>query len=179
MIHHIWTIGHSTRSAQEFANLLAENEISVLADVRSLPGSRKFPHFNQEMLELWVPADYIHLPGLGGRRKGSSPTEANAGWTHSSFRNYADYSLTKDFLLGLEYLEELAAYRRTAFMCSEAVPWRCHRNLISNALAYRAWNVKHIMAPGKILDHEFGRWGPTPVGNGMFVEYPAEQGVLL
>src|SRR5205085_11447350 len=132
----IWTIGHSTRSFQEFCDILNSFHIDLIADVRSFPGSRKFPHFNKETLEHSLPEQnikYIHIKNLGGRRK-SNPGSVNTGWRSSAFRAYADYMATEEFKKGINELIGFALHLRTAYMCSEAVWWRCHRSLISDYL---------------------------------------------
>jgi len=153
----IWTIGHSTREFEEFVRLLKENDIELLADVRSFPGSRKFPQFNKESLEVTLPEngiEYIHLKQLGGRRK-VKPDSKNTVWRHEAFRGYADYMETDDFRTGMEDLIELAEEKRTAIMCSEAVWWRCHRSMISDYLKTAGVTVLHIMGEGKVVEHPF------------------------
>lgn len=146
-------------------------------DVRSYPGSRRYPQFNAETLGLElanVGIDYQHVTDLGGRRgKQNLGWPANDGWTHPSFRNYADYTLTEDYQTGLNLLIELAEQKAVAFCCSESVPWRCHRQAISNSLVAHNWEVRHIMGPGKLIVHELGKWGPTPVVECGQVIYPA------
>ena len=132
----IWTIGHSTRSFDEFAEMLHSFNIELVADVRNYPGSRKFPHFNKEALELSLPANnirYEHFKKLGGRRK-ADPDSKNTGWRHAAFRGYADYMETDAFKEDIKKLMEQAIQLRTAYMCSEAVWWSCHRSLISDYL---------------------------------------------
>src|SRR3569623_12590 len=143
----IWTIGHSTREFEEFVHLLKENEIELLADVRSFPGSRKFPQFNKESLEVTLPEngiEYIHLKQLGGRRKVKKDSQ-NTVWRHEAFRGYADYMETDDFRKGIDERIEIAEDKRTAIMCSEAVWWRCHRSMISDYLKSKGVTVFHIM----------------------------------
>ena len=153
----IWTIGHSTRILEEFIELLAENEIKVLADVRSYPGSRKFPHFNSEALRVSVETAgirYMHLKALGGRRK-PRPDSPNTVWRNDSFRAYADYMETGEFRDGISEFLAIAADDRTAIMCSEAVWWRCHRSMISDYLKSKGHTVEHIMGPGQTAEHPF------------------------
>jgi len=153
----VWTIGHSTRDIDEFIGLLAENAIEAIADVRSLPGSRKFPHFNAESLADSLPKtgiEYIPFKQLGGRRKVSKDSPHTV-WRHPAFRGYADYMDTDDFQKGIDELLDLAAKKRTAIMCSEAVWWRCHRSMISDYLKSIGVKVIHIMAPGKTEEHPF------------------------
>jgi len=159
--------------------MLREFGIAQVADVRTIRGSRRNPQFGGELMPLWL-ADagigYISLPRLGGRR-GKQPVDpdVNAGWTHPSFRRYADYALGDEFAAGLAELMELAA-APTAIMCAEAVPWRCHRSLIATALVARGWRVTHIFGPGHSEDHVIGRWGATPrIDPSGRITYPADQ----
>jgi uncharacterized protein (DUF488 family) len=152
MSKEIFSIGHSNRAFEEFAALLVENEIELLADVRTIPMSRANPQFNKDTFPEALSEyniEYVHLPKLGGRRGMSSTKSANTFWDNSSFRNYADYALTKEFREGLLELEELATQNRTAYMCSEAVWWRCHRRIITDYLLSLKWNVLHILSQGK------------------------------
>jgi uncharacterized protein (DUF488 family) len=153
----IWTIGHSTREIDELIGLLKENEIRAVADVRSLPGSRKFPQFNAENLAESLPAagiDYVPFKQLGGRRKVRKDSQHTV-WRHPAFRGYADYMDTEEFKKGIDDLLALAAKMRTAIMCSEAVWWRCHRSMISDYLKSIGVKVIHIMAPGKTEEHPY------------------------
>ncbi len=143
----LWTIGHSTRPIEEFLKLLESHDIRLLLDVRTTPYSRRNPQFNSDRLADSLAKagfQYKHLPSLGGRRK-SRPDSVNLGWRNTSFRGYADYMQTVHFQGALEELMRLAASARTAIMCAEAVPWRCHRSLISDALVSRGWTVRHIL----------------------------------
>ena len=153
----IWTIGHSTRNLTEFLALLATNYIEAVADVRSYPGSRKFPQFNAEALNDSLPAkgiDYVSFKQLGGRRR-SLPDSSNTVWRNEGFRGYADYMETADFRDGIESLLKLARRKPTAVMCAEAVWWRCHRSMISDYLKASGVNVEHIMDDGKNATHPF------------------------
>lgn len=153
----IWTIGHSTRSAEEFLQLLEIHHIEQLVDIRTFPGSRRYPHFNKEKLSVSMPENgmvYHHMVGLGGRRKPDKDS-VNIAWRHPSFRGYADYMLTEQFRKEIEILERRAAEKRTAYMCSEAPWWKCHRSLVSDYLKVRGWKVLHIMEKGKITEHSF------------------------
>ena len=153
----LWTIGHSTLSIEDFINKLESFEIDLLADVRSFPGSRRYPHFNQEKLDISLTgADirYEHFSELGGRRR-ARPDSLNIAWRNESFRGYADYMETNEFRKGIDRLLEIAAKHRTAIMCSEAVWWRCHRSLISDYLKVKGVEVNHIMAIGKAEPHPF------------------------
>jgi len=153
----IWTIGHSTRTLDEFLALLRSQRIEVLADVRTHPGSRKFPQFNQENLAVSLQAagvHYRHFPLLGGRRRARADS-VNVVWRNASFRGYADYMQTQDFRDGLERLRAAARAQRTAVMCSEAVWWRCHRSMISDDLKARGIRVLHILSATKVQEHPY------------------------
>jgi uncharacterized protein (DUF488 family) len=153
----IWTIGHSTHTEKEFLEMLHSFEIKNLVDVGSLPGSRKFPQFNKEHLEIIMPENgisYFHFKDLGGRRK-VVPDSKNTTWRNPSFQGYADYMETEDFKKGLQKLENLALENRTAFFCSEAVWWRCHRSMISDELKAEGWEVCHIMLENKCTEHPY------------------------
>ncbi len=162
----IWTIGHSTRSFEEFLEMLNSFSIKLIADVRSYPGSRRFPQFNKEALEVSLPQDniqYAHLKNLGGRRK-ANPDSKNTGWRHAAFRGYADYMETNIFKDGIIDLANRALKQRTAYMCSEALWWRCHRSMISDYLGSQGWDVMHIMGIGKAELHSYT--GPARIVNG-------------
>ena len=153
----IWTIGHSTRSIEDFIALLEAEEISVLADVRRFPGSRRLPHFNQENLSASLQSagiGYGHFSELGGRRS-VRPDSPNTAWRNAAFRGYADYMMTDEFRGGIARLLSLAAERRIAIMCAEAVWWRCHRGLISDYLKAAGHDIIHILATGKTAPHPF------------------------
>ena len=153
----IWTIGHSTRSIEEFVTLLHSFEIIQLVDIRSYPGSRRYPHFNKENLEKAMPANdilYFTIPELGGRRK-PNPDSHNTALRHPAFRAYADYMETEDFLRGIDLLTRLAQQSRTCIMCSEAVWWRCHRSLVSDYLKSIGWKVIHIMGIHQSKEHSY------------------------
>jgi uncharacterized protein (DUF488 family) len=151
----VWTVGHSTRTIQEFLDLLAEYDIRAIADVRSMPGSRKYPQYDQEKLAATL-ADqgvaYRWLENLGGRRR-TSPESPNTAWRNVSFRGYADHMSSAEFAQGLNELHELAGARRTALMCAEAVWWRCHRSMIADALCAGGTCVMHIMGSGHCVAH--------------------------
>jgi uncharacterized protein (DUF488 family) len=162
----IWTIGHSTHTLEELIAMLRSFEIKIVTDIRSFPGSRKFPQFNKENLELSLPQNgiqYIHLKKLGGRRK-VNPDSKNTSWRHLAFRAYVDYMETEDFKIGIEELEAIAQKQRTAYMCSEAVWWRCHRSMVSDYLKSKGWKVMHIMAIGKEDEHPYT--SPAKIVNG-------------
>jgi uncharacterized protein (DUF488 family) len=162
----IWTIGHSTRSIDEFISLLNSYHIELIADIRSLPGSRRYPQFNKEELQVSLPDHgirYIHLKELGGRRK-VQPGSVNTGWRVAAFKGYADYMETDAFKKAIPELETYALAKRTAFMCSEAVWWRCHRSMVSDYLKLRGWTVIHIMDKSKSREHPYT--SPARIVNG-------------
>ncbi|HQW43712.1 MAG: DUF488 domain-containing protein [Chitinophagaceae bacterium] len=164
--HTIYTIGHSTHSLDEFLNLLRSFDIKIIADIRSLPGSRRFPQFNMENLKISLEEtgiQYIHLADLGGRRKMKKDSKNNR-WNNDSFRGYADYMETNEFENAIVYLEDIALAQRTAYMCSEAVWWRCHRSMVSDYLKVRGWQVMHIMGIGKAEEHPYT--APARIVNG-------------
>ena len=143
----IWTIGHSTRPLEEFLGLLAGSRIESIVDVRSFPGSRKYPQYGKEALAATLAAHaigYHWLPALGGRRR-VSPDSPNTAWRNASFRGYADYMASAEFAQGLVQLLERARKSRTAMMCAEAVWWRCHRSMIADALCVHGIEVVHIL----------------------------------
>jgi len=153
----IWTVGHSTRTREEFTALLLSFGIESVADVRSFPGSRKHPQFNKENMEVWLPQAgirYTNIPQLGGRRR-PDPGSLNTMWRHPAFRAYADYMETPGFREGMDILTGMARECRTAFMCSEALWWRCHRSMISDQLKSEGWEVIHIMGPDKSEEHPY------------------------
>lgn len=162
----VWTIGHSTRSMEELVEMLHSFQIETVVDIRSYPGSRRYPHFNKEALEISLPGNnlqYIHLKELGGRRK-VNPDSKNTAWLHLAFRGYADYMETDAFKEGAEELEKIALKQRTAYMCSEAVWWRCHRSMVSDYLKVQGWKVMHIMGVGKADEHPYT--APAKIVNG-------------
>lgn len=152
----LFTIGHSTRSLEEFVSLLRAWGVEILADVRSVPRSRRNPQFNADTLPAGLRdsgIDYIRLPALGGWRRPQMDSP-NAGWRLASFRGFADYMLSNEFKDALDNLIALAcAGPRLALMCAEAVPWRCHRSLISDALTATGYEVCHIMSVEKANTH--------------------------
>lgn len=153
----IWTIGHSTRGADEFLALLSGVRIEALADVRRFPGSRKYPHFGADALRGQMSQagiDYEPFLELGGRRK-ELPDSPNTAWRSAAFRGYADYMQTDEFVAGAERLAALAIEKRTAIMCSEAVWWRCHRGLISDWFKVRGVEVLHIMDERHLVEHPY------------------------
>jgi uncharacterized protein (DUF488 family) len=171
------TIGHSTRTFEELAELLHEHQVEVLFDVRTLPRSRRHPHFDRERLERSLPGEgieYRHLAALGGLRK-PVPESANQAWRNEGFRGFADHMQTQAFQAGLQEVLEVTSQRRVALMCAEAVPWRCHRMLISDALVARGTEVQHILGPKQARAH---RLTPSAHVTGGRVTYPAHPGVF-
>jgi len=153
----IWTVGHSTKTADDFYALLFAYNIKTLVDVRRFPGSRRFPHFNKDELSSFLLSrqiGYLHLPALGGRRKGRIDS-TNTGLTNPSFRAYADYMETEEFKQGVNELVELAVKERTAIMCAEALWWRCHRSLIADYFKSRGSVVTHILDVAKTEIHPY------------------------
>ena len=153
----LWTIGHSARSAEEFNQILAAHSIAALIDVRSFPGSRRYPQFNKQQLASTLPENgiaYFHLPELGGRRQTRKDSK-NTAWKNQSFRGYADHMETKEFEQGVERLLEIAGDSRAAIMCAEALWWRCHRSLISDFLKVRGVEVIHILNATHAEPHPF------------------------
>lgn len=167
----IYTIGHSTRSLEELIDLLRAHGVGGIADVRRFAGSRRLPHFSADQLASRLPEYkllYLPCPLLGGRRKASANSQ-NTGWRNVSFRAYADYMQTPPFLEGLEQLMQHAGETPLAMMCAEAVPWRCHRSLIADALLIRGWNVLDIMSATKATPHKLT---PFAVVEGTSITYP-------
>ncbi len=153
----IWTIGHSNLPLEEFFALLSAFSIQEVADIRRLPGSRKYPWYNQVELSLSLQrhgVGYVHLPGLGGRRT-PRPDSKNTAWRNKSFVGYADYMETKEFRQAIGQLEEMASGERLAYMCAEAVWWRCHRALVSDYLKVQGWKVVHILGKGEGTEHPY------------------------
>jgi uncharacterized protein (DUF488 family) len=168
----IFTIGHSTRTADAFLGLLAAHGVTGLADVRTVPRSRRLPHFSHDALAPFLEAHgiaYIHLAGLGGLRKPARDSP-NGGWRNEGFRGYADHMRTAEFAEALGALLAFARDRQAAVMCAEAKWWQCHRQLIADALAARGIEVRHIMSGQEAPRHEL-----TPFArvSGSTVQYPA------
>ena len=153
----VWTIGHSTRPMGEFVAALESFGIGALLDVRTYPGSRRYPQFNKLNLAAslaGVEIDYQHAPELGGRRR-AKPESMNMAWRNEMFRGYADYMETEEFREGIDRLLALARDSRTAIMCAEAVWWKCHRSLIADYLKAKGVRVLHIVTEGKAEEHPF------------------------
>ncbi len=154
----VWTIGHSTRTIEEFIEALQAHEIKLIADVRLLPGSRRYPQFNKETLAKSLSdagISYVHFPELGGRRKPRKDSR-NTAWRNEAFRGYADHMETPEFVAGIARAKEVTEKRgRAAIMCAEAVWWKCHRSLIADYLKARGTEVIHIINANKTEPHPF------------------------
>jgi uncharacterized protein (DUF488 family) len=167
----VFTVGHSTRSAEEFVALLKAHGIELLVDVRTVPRSRHNPQFNRDTLPETLRRagiEYLHLAELGGLRKAREDS-INTGWRNLSFRGFADYMQTPEFESGLARLMDLAKTRRAAVMCAEAVPWRCHRSLIGDALVARGAEVLELSGITRAQPH---RMTPFARVDGTRVSYP-------
>jgi len=167
----ISTIGHSTRSIEEFIEVLKAHGIGVVVDVRTVPRSRHVPQFNTATLQAELDAagiGYVHMKELGGWRK-PRPDSPNTGWRNESFRGYADYLLTPEFEAGMGRLMDLGQRQRIAIMCAEAVPWRCHRSLIADALVVRGVEVRHITGADAAAPHELTDFARV---DGVRITYP-------
>lgn len=168
----VYTIGHSTRSFDELASLLASFQVSTLVDIRTVPRSRHNPQFNADTLGPALVArgiEYVQVSRLGGLRRARKDS-VNGGWRNASFRGFADYMATEEFEKGLEELRGRADEGAVAIMCAEAVPWRCHRSLVADALVSRGGEVEHIMGARHASPH---RMTPFARMDGMRVTYPA------
>lgn len=173
--HPILTIGHSTRTIEEFAALLEANGVGCLIDVRTVPRSRRNPQFNMDSLPQSLGergTGYLHLPDLGGLRR-PQPDSPNAGWRNLSFRGYADHMQTPAFRVAVGRLVELSREERLCLMCAEAVWWRCHRRMISDALTVRGVPVEHILGETRRQPHHLTPWARVEDEDGQLV-YPPE-----
>jgi uncharacterized protein (DUF488 family) len=168
----IWTVGHSTHSLDAFVKLLTAHGITLLADIRTVPKSRRHPHFGNDALAQSLPdrgMTYVHLPRLGGWRR-AAPDSPNGAWRNESFRGYADYAMGGEFAKGLAQLRELAAAQPVAMMCSEALWWRCHRRLVADRLVVAGDTVCHISSDGRASAHQLAPF--AVVGKDGQVTYP-------
>lgn len=169
----IFTVGHSTRPIEDFVALLEAHGVERVVDVRTVPRSRHNPQFGQDVLPGSLAAagiGYTHLPGLGGLRR-ARPDSVNAGWRNASFRGYADYMQTPQFAAALDEVIALSAQERIALMCAEAVPWRCHRSLIADALLVRGIASEDLSSPTRRSPH---RLTPFARVRGTEVTYPPQ-----
>lgn len=167
----IFTVGHSTRMIGEFVEILKESAIELVADVRTVPRSRHNPQFNSDALSEALQKEnirYEHMPALGGLRRARKDS-VNSGWENASFRGFADYMQTEEFAAGLDRLIASAEKTPTVVLCAEAVPWRCHRSLIGDALLVRGFNVLDIMSKGNVREHAMTPFAET---DGVRVTYP-------
>ena len=170
----IYTIGHSTRPLEEFSSILVAFSIGELIDIRRIPRSRKNPQYNSEALQQSLSAigmTYTHARDLGGLRRPRKDS-VNTGWRNESFRGYADYMQSAEFESALERLVETAAKQAVATMCAEAVPWRCHRSLLADALFVRGVTVHHIMDERTAKPHVLTSWAHV---EGLRLTYPARE----
>ncbi len=165
----VLTIGHSTRTIEEFVRLLLASGAEHLVDVRRFPGSRRYPQFGRETLPARLRKEgigYSHLAGLGGRRR-PRPDSPNAGWRNLSFRGYADHMGTEEFREDFRRLLELCGRERACLMCSEAVWWRCHRRVVADALVVRGFPVEHVLGEGSRQAHELTPWSEVVEEDGV------------
>jgi uncharacterized protein (DUF488 family) len=172
----VLTVGHSDLPLEEFVRLLQAHGATLVADVRKMPGSRRNPQFGRDTLPeslRQAGIGYVHLPGLGGLRR-RQPDSPNTGWRNASFRGYADYMRTPEFAASLEDLLDRAGGERVALMCAEAVPWRCHRSLIADALVARGVAVEHVLGASRTEPHTLRPWARV---DGTRVTYPPPPGV--
>jgi|RhiMetdeSRZDD1v2_1073273.scaffolds.fasta_scaffold687624_2 uncharacterized protein (DUF488 family) len=172
LAHLFFTIGHATRSIADFVALLQEAEVELVADVRTVPRSRRNPQYNRDVLPTSLASfdlGYMHVPELGGLRKHSPvPRAVNSFWENESFHNYADYAMSSEFREGLQKLRSAGHARRCAIMCAEAVWWRCHRRIIADYLIAAGETVLHILGPGR-----------TELARSTEVAVPGPSGVLV
>jgi uncharacterized protein (DUF488 family) len=174
----VYTIGHSTRTLDEFLGLLKAHGVTDVIDIRTIPRSRTNPQFNEETLPQALVENgigYMHLPELGGLRR-PRPDSPNQGWHNPSFRGFADYMSTDEFEKGLAVVLDVAARSRPALMCAEAVPWRCHRSLVADALVARGVHVEHILSERRSNRHVLRPWARLEGGR---ITYPADADQLF
>jgi uncharacterized protein (DUF488 family) len=178
MLKLLFTIGHSNHPLDRFLELLAQHEVEALADIRRFPGSRKYPHFNQDNLaeaSQEAGVEYCWIEALGGRRHKQTEGSLNLGLRNESFRNYADYMFTEEFRQGVDALLKLACRKRTAYMCAEGLFWQCHRRLVSDFLVANGEKVQHIMPSGELRPHTFTSGAVVEDGQ---VTYPGENSLF-
>ena len=172
----IFTIGHSTRAIEAFVEMLQAHGVKCLVDVRTVPRSRHNPQFNRDTLPATLKQAgiaYAHMEALGGLRHARKDS-INSGWRNASFRGYADYMQTPAFEAGLDDLIRIASRAETAIMCAEAVPWRCHRSMIADALTVRGYTVEDIMSLTKTQPHSLT---PFAQVEGTQITYPFREAV--
>jgi len=170
-IPRILTIGHSTRTIEDFTDLLQAHGVRLIVDIRTVPRSRRNPQFNEDVLSASLKKsgiDYVRLKELGGLRRPKKDSQ-NMGWRNLSFRGFADYMQTPEFETGINELIRLAQDRSVAIMCAEALPWRCHRSLVADGLVVRGIHVEDIMSPTKLLEHSMTKFARV---NGKQITYP-------
>lgn len=173
MTQTIYTIGHSTRPIEEFVARLKANGVTQLVDIRTVPRSRFNPQYEQAALQKSLPAagiDYVYMKDLGGLRPAVKDSK-NTGWRNASFRNYADYMQTSEFAAAIDELTDLARQKSTAICCAEAVPWRCHRSLVGDALLARNINVQNIMSETSTKPHALTSFAKI---DGTHIIYPSD-----
>lgn len=169
----IFTIGHSTRTIDKFIEILKGHRIEILIDIRTIPKSRRNPQFNQDSLSITLPEtgiEYRHLKSLGGLRH-ADKNSINTGWKNPSFRGFADYMQTAEFAGALDELIDIARQKKTAIMCAEGNPYRCHRSLVADALSVRGIEVRHISSAKSAGEH---RLTPFAMVDGVRLRYPGE-----
>ncbi len=174
----VFTIGHSTRPIEQFIEILKAHGVAQVIDIRTIPKSRHNPQFNSDALAASLRSArirYVHLKDLGGLRR-ARPDSINLGWRNASFRGFADYMQTPEFAQALERAIDLSRDRPSALMCAEAVPWRCHRSLVADALLVRGIRVLEIVSAAEPKEHKL-----TPFARvrGTKITYPSEQPSLL
>jgi uncharacterized protein (DUF488 family) len=170
----IYTIGHSTRSLDDFVAILKSFEIEMVCDIRTIPKSRRNPQFSGDVLQQGLAEhgiEYVHLKALGGLRHARKDSP-NAGWRNDSFRGYADYMQTEEFGKAVEDLIDRAKEKQVAIMCAEAVPWRCHRSLVGDALLVRGVEVQDITSKTRVQAHKLTQWAKV---KGVEITYPGEE----
>ncbi len=170
----LYTIGHSTRTFEQFLAMLQAHNIQMVVDVRTIPKSKRNPQFGQDVLSTALKEAglaYIHLAKLGGLRH-TTKDSPNTGWQNTSFRGYADYMATPAFQEGLAELKALAEKKRVAILCAEAVPWRCHRSLVADALTMQGWQVLHIRSRKTARPHKLTAFLQVIDGK---ITYPAQE----
>ncbi len=170
----VYTIGHSTRAAEDFLTILDAFSIGIVADIRTVPRSRRNPQYDQDSLKRLLTEhglEYVHLPALGGLRRPRKDS-LNTAWKNASFRGYADYMQTPEFAKAIEDLIGIATENRTVIMCAEAVPWRCHRSLVGDALLIRGISVEDIMSATNSHPHKLTPWARV---DGLRITYPKSE----